>query len=130
MLKMNKDHWSARLWWSLLLSGGSLGGHDSSLGFICSCLVFSITSPIITCVTADIFVKYLPYLIVNGENQLLCVMMMAWRVVLFCIGKALHQCLERRTKGKEESFIHVMILALNLNHSGGSHGTSAHVYLN
>ncbi len=87
MLKMNKDHQSVELRWSLLLSGGNLGGHGSSLGFICSCLVFSITSPIITCVTVDIFVKYLPYLMVNGENQLFCVMMMAWRVMLFALGK-------------------------------------------
>ena len=71
--------------WSLLLSGGSLGGHGSSLGFICSCLVLSITSPMIACVAVDIFVKYLPYLMVNGENQLPCVMMMAWRVVLFAL---------------------------------------------
>uniref|UniRef100_A0A2N9HBL5 Uncharacterized protein n=1 Tax=Fagus sylvatica TaxID=28930 RepID=A0A2N9HBL5_FAGSY len=69
MLKMNKDHWSAGLRWSLILSGGSLGGHDSSLGFICSCFVFSITSPIMAYVAADIFMKYLPYLIVNKENQ-------------------------------------------------------------
>uniref|UniRef100_A0A2N9GLX9 Uncharacterized protein n=1 Tax=Fagus sylvatica TaxID=28930 RepID=A0A2N9GLX9_FAGSY len=87
MLKMNKDHQSAVLWWSLLLSGGSLGGHGSSLGFICSCLVFSITSPMIACVAVDIFVKYLLYLMVNGENQLPCVMMMAWRVVLFAFEK-------------------------------------------
>ena len=130
MLKMNKDHQSAGLRWSLLLCDGSLDGHGSFLGFICFSLVFSINSPIVACFVADIFVKYLPYLIVNGENQLLCVMMMAWRVVLFCIGKALHQCLERHAKWREESFICVMILALNLNHSGGSHGTSAHVYLN
>ena len=87
MLKINKDYRSAGLRWSMFLSGGSLGGHGSSLDFICSSLVFSITSPIIVCVVADIFVKYLPYLMVNGENQPLCVMMMAWRVVLFALGK-------------------------------------------
>uniref|UniRef100_A0A2N9F1X2 Uncharacterized protein n=1 Tax=Fagus sylvatica TaxID=28930 RepID=A0A2N9F1X2_FAGSY len=57
MLKMSKDYRSAGLRWSLLLSGGSLGGHGSSLGFICSCFVFSITSPIMACVVADIFMK-------------------------------------------------------------------------
>jgi hypothetical protein len=81
MLKMNKDHWSAGLRWSLLLSGGSLGGHGSSFGFICSYFVFSITSPITACVAADIFVKYLPHLIVNEKNQLLYVIMIAWRLV-------------------------------------------------
>jgi hypothetical protein len=78
MLKMNKDHRSVGLWWSLLLSGGSLGGHGSSLGFIYSCFVFSITA----CVAADIFVKYLPHLMVNGKNQLPCVIMIAWRPAL------------------------------------------------
>jgi hypothetical protein len=84
---MNKDHRSAGLRWSLILSGGSLGGHGSSLGFICSCFVFSITFPIMACVAADIFMKYLPYLMVNRENQLPCVMMMVWRVVLFALKK-------------------------------------------
>ena len=87
MLKMNKDHRSAGLRWSLILSGGSLGGHGSSLGFIYSCFVFSITFPIMACVAADIFMKYLPYLMVNRENQLPCVMMMVWRVVLFTLKK-------------------------------------------
>jgi hypothetical protein len=82
MLKMKKDHWSAGLWWSLILSDGSLGGHGSSLGFICSCFVFSITPPIMACVTTDIFMKYLSYLMVNRENQQPCVMMMAFHLLI------------------------------------------------
>uniref|UniRef100_A0A2N9FCW8 Terpene synthase N-terminal domain-containing protein n=1 Tax=Fagus sylvatica TaxID=28930 RepID=A0A2N9FCW8_FAGSY len=39
MLKMSKDHWSAGLWWSLLLSGGSLGGHSRLLSPFSSCLI-------------------------------------------------------------------------------------------
>uniref|UniRef100_A0A2N9ENW0 Very-long-chain (3R)-3-hydroxyacyl-CoA dehydratase n=1 Tax=Fagus sylvatica TaxID=28930 RepID=A0A2N9ENW0_FAGSY len=31
MMGRSKDHWSAGLWWSLLLSGGSLGGHGKPL---------------------------------------------------------------------------------------------------
>jgi hypothetical protein len=71
MLKMNKDHRSAELQWSLLLSGGSLGGHDSSLGCICSCFVFPITSPITAGAATDVFVKCLPHLMVNEKDQLL-----------------------------------------------------------
>ena len=82
MLKMNKDHRSAGLRWSLILSGGSLGGHGSSLGFICSCFVFSITSPIIAYVAAAIFMKYLSYLMVNKKNQQSCVMMMEFHLLI------------------------------------------------
>jgi hypothetical protein len=64
------------------LSGGSLGGHGSSLGFICSCFVFSITSPIMAYVVADIFMKYLPYLKVNRENQQPFTMMMAFHLLI------------------------------------------------
>ena len=64
---MNKDHRSAGLWWSLLLSGGSLGGHDSSLDLISSCFVFPIISPITAGVAADILWKCLPHLMVNGK---------------------------------------------------------------
>ena len=71
MLKMNKDYRSAGLQCSLLLSGGSLGGHGSSLGCICSCFVFPITSPIIAGVATDVFVKCLPHLMVNEKDQLL-----------------------------------------------------------
>jgi hypothetical protein len=57
MLKMNKDHQSARLRWSLLLSGGSFGGHDNFLGLINHCFVFPIISPIMAGVAADVFVE-------------------------------------------------------------------------
>ena len=39
MLRMSKDHRSAGLWWSLLLSGGSLGGHGRLLSPFSSCLI-------------------------------------------------------------------------------------------
>ena len=44
MLKMSKDHRSAGLWWSLLLSGGSLGGHGNFLSLFSSSFVFFMTS--------------------------------------------------------------------------------------
>ena len=69
MLKMNKDHQSARLWWSPLLSGSSLGGHGSFLGLISSCFVFPIVSPITVDVAADGLWKCLPQLMVNEKNQ-------------------------------------------------------------
>jgi hypothetical protein len=71
MLKMNKEHQSVGLRWSLLLSNGSLGGHGNSLGLISSYFVFPITSPITAGVAADVFVKCLPHLMVNEKNQLL-----------------------------------------------------------
>ena len=44
MLRMSKDHRSAGLRWSLLLSGGSFGGHGSFLGLLSSSFVFLIIS--------------------------------------------------------------------------------------
>jgi hypothetical protein len=69
-------------------------------------LVFSITSPIIACVAANIFVKYLPYLKVIEEDQLLCVMMMAWRVVLFVLGKhSISASSAAPKRGKRASYV-------------------------
>ena len=49
--------------------------------------VFSITSLISACVAADIFVKYLPHLMVNEKNQLPYVIMITWRLMLFALEK-------------------------------------------
>ena len=61
---------------------------------------------------------------VNGENQPLCVMMMAWRVVLFALGKHSISASSTMLKGGKRAFIRVMILALDLNYSGGFHDTT------
>ena len=104
MLKMNKDHRSAGLRWSLLLSGGSLGGHSSFLGLICSCFIFSITSPITAGVAADVFVKCLLHLMVNEKNQPPYAIMMPGDPC-FTLEKCSLECLECRTKkgGKRAS---------------------------
>ena len=44
MLKMSKDHRSVGIWWSLLLSGGSLGSHGNFLGLFSSSFVFLMIS--------------------------------------------------------------------------------------
>ena len=104
MLKINKDHQSAGLWWSLLLSGDSLGGHGSFLGLISSCFVFPIISPITAGVAVDVLWKCLPHLMVHGKNQFLLCNNMSWRPVFFN-GKAPLHCLEHRTQKRGEKSI-------------------------
>ena len=81
---MSKDHRSAGLRWSLLLSGGSLGGPGSSLSFICSCFVFSITSPCMACVVADIFFLWNIYRIwrLIEKTKEPCMMMMSFHLLI------------------------------------------------
>ena len=57
MLKMSKDHQSARLQWSLPLSGVSLGGHGSLLDLFNSCFIFSITSLSSAGAPIDVFLE-------------------------------------------------------------------------
>ena len=125
MLKMNKDHRSAGLRWSLLLSGGSLGGHDSSLSFICTCFVFPITA----CVAADVFVKYLSHLMVNEKNQLPYIIMIAWRPVFLHWKSTLWVPRAPCQKGRKRASHVWWFWLLILNCSGKSHGISASVCL-
>ena len=48
----------------------------------------------------------------------------------FALGKHSINASSTAPKGREESLICVMILALDLDYSSGSHLTLAHVYLN
>ena len=112
MLKMNKDHRSAGLRWSLLLSGSSLGGYGSSLGFICSCFVFPITSPITAGVAADVFVNVYCTRWLMRRTSSLCnydgleTRVLHWKSTLLSVSSAAPKRGEKRAS-------HVMILAFN-----------------
>jgi hypothetical protein len=79
---MSKNHRSAGLWWSLLLSGGSLGGHGSSLLHLLLLCFLHHFSPHGLCCSRHFFMKYLPYLKDNRENQQPCMMMMAFHLLI------------------------------------------------
>ena len=65
MMGRSKDHRSAGLWWSLLLSGGSLGGHGR--------LLKSFQSLIITFVSTGVAVDYsvTKSTVTSGQRKLL-----------------------------------------------------------
>ena len=77
MLRTSKDHRSAGLWWSLLLSGVSLVGHGSFLSLLHSCFVFPITS---------LFWSYLPWLLGNEKNQTSLAIIALWDLFII-LGK-------------------------------------------
>ena len=101
MLRMNKDHRSVGLWWSLPLSGGSFGGHGSFLDLISPYFVFPIILPITVGVVADVFLEASTVTAGQWEEPPLSAIMMPGDLYL-SLGKCPFFHLELRAKKRKE----------------------------